>query len=85
MGHKIALISDIHFGCRNNSEIYLEIIKKLLTQTLASIIDDRNITDVRILGDLFDCRNNINVRTLNVAIDVFKWYKINKPNVKFKI
>lgn len=85
MAYKIALISDVHFGCRNNSEIYLEIIKKLFTQTLANILDTNNITDVRILGDLFDCRNNINVRTLNVAMDVFRWYKINKPNIKFKI
>lgn len=85
MGHKIALISDIHFGCRNNSETYLEIIKKLLIETLFNIVKNDKINDVRILGDLFDCRNNINVRTLNVAIEVFKWYKTNLPSVKFKI
>jgi DNA repair exonuclease SbcCD nuclease subunit len=85
MGYKIALISDVHFGCRNNSEGYLDIIKKLFTETLVKVLEDKQITDVRILGDLFDCRNNINVRTLNVAIEVFKWYKRNKPNIKFKI
>lgn len=85
MSYKIALISDIHFGCRNNSEIYLDIIKKLLTETLLNVVEANNITDVRILGDLFDCRNNINVRTLTVAIDVFRWYKANKPKIKFKI
>ena len=85
MGYKIALLSDVHFGCRNNSETYLEIIKKLFNETLSTILDDENITDVRILGDLFDCRNNINIRTLNVAMDVFRWYKSNKPNIKFKI
>jgi DNA repair exonuclease SbcCD nuclease subunit len=85
MGYKIALISDVHFGCRNNSETYLEIIKKLFTDTLVQVLDAKNITDVRILGDLFDCRNNINVRTLNVAMEVFKWFKTNKPNIKFKI
>jgi DNA repair exonuclease SbcCD nuclease subunit len=85
MGYKIALISDIHFGCRNNSETYLEIIKKLLTETFLDVLDNQKITDVRILGDLFDCRNNINVRTLSVAMDAFRWYKTNRPNVKFKI
>lgn len=85
MGYKIALISDVHFGCRNNSETYLEIIKRVFTETLSKVIDDYNIQDVRILGDLFDCRNNINVRTLNVAMEVFNWYKINKPDIKFKI
>lgn len=85
MGYKIALISDVHFGCRNNSETYLEIIKKFFTITLVDALEKHKITDVRILGDLFDCRNNINVRTLNVAMDVFRWFKINKPDVQFKI
>lgn len=85
MGHKIALLSDVHFGCRGNSETYLEIIRKLFTETLVNVIDTQKIDDVRILGDLFDCRNNINVRTMFVALEIFKWFKENRPNVMFKI
>src|SRR5688572_12707204 len=85
MTHKIALISDIHFGCRNNSEQYLEMIRKFFTETLNKVITERNITDVRILGDLFDCRNNINVRTLNVVLEVFEWFELNNPTVIFTI
>lgn len=85
MSYKIAFISDIHFGVRNNSELYLEIIKNFFTKTLIKTLQDYKITDVRILGDLFDCRNNINVRTLNVVLDIFDWYQLNHPEIKFKI
>lgn len=85
MTHKIALISDIHFGCRNNSEQYLEMIKKFFVETLNKLITERKITDVRILGDLFDCRNNINVRTLNVVLEVFEWFEKNNPSIIFTI
>lgn len=85
MGYKIALISDIHFGCRNNSENYLRIIEKFFKETLEKCIRTRSITDVRILGDLFDCRNNINVRTMNTVIRIFRWYLDKHPNVKFKV
>ena len=84
MGHKIALISDIHFGVKNNSETYLKIIRDFFLKTLSSVVKTRKITDVRILGDLFDCRNNINVRTMNTVLDIFRWYEEKMPEVKFR-
>ena len=84
MGHKIALISDIHFGVKSNSETYLKIMSNFFYKTLSSVLKTRKITDVRILGDLFDCRNNINVRTMNTVLDIFKWYEEKMPEVKFK-
>jgi DNA repair exonuclease SbcCD nuclease subunit len=85
MGHKIILISDIHFGVKGNSETYLNIIENFFNKTLLSVINERNINDVRILGDLFDNRNALNVRTINSVVKIFKWYNENKPSVKFKI
>jgi DNA repair exonuclease SbcCD nuclease subunit len=85
MGHKILMISDIHFGVKNNSEKYLSIIKDFFLDTLKKAIDTRNITDVRILGDLFDCRNNLNVRTFNTVLEIFRWYESNRKDVHFKI
>lgn len=85
MSYKIALISDIHFGCRNNSEQYLEMIRSFFIKTLNNVLVEKKIKDVRILGDLFDCRNNINVRTLNVVLEVFDWFQINNPSVTFTI
>jgi len=83
--HKIALISDIHFGVKGNSETYLKIIQDFFLKTLKEVIEVRDIKDVRILGDLFDCRNHINVRTINVVLEIFDWYEKNMPDVAFKI
>lgn len=85
MGHKILMISDIHFGCRSNSEKYLTLISDFFRTTLLKTIENHNITDVRILGDLFDNRNTLNVRTINVVLDTFQYYRDKKPNVNFTI
>jgi DNA repair exonuclease SbcCD nuclease subunit len=85
MSHKIALISDIHFGCRGNSEKYLTLMSDFFRTTLMNTIDDHKISDVRILGDLFDNRNTLNVRTINTVLDIFNFYNINRPDVKFNI
>jgi len=85
MSYKLLFISDIHFGCKNNSEKYISIIKSFFLDTLKNVIEKENIKDVRILGDLIDNRNTINIRTLNTVLDVFRWYQNHKPSVKFKI
>jgi DNA repair exonuclease SbcCD nuclease subunit len=85
MGHKILFISDIHFGVKGNSEVYLNIIENFFLNTLAKVIKERSITDVRILGDLFDNRNSLNIRTINTVIKVFRWYQHNMPSVKWKV
>lgn len=85
MTHKIALISDIHFGCRNNSEKYLTIMKEFFTDTLSPIIESEKINDLRILGDLFDNRNNINVRTMNTVLYVFRELTKKFPELTIKI
>lgn len=85
MSYKIALISDIHFGIKGNSETFLKTIEDFFLVTLKKSIDKYNIIDVRILGDLFDNRNTLNIRTLNSVIKVFKWYQLNYEKVKFKI
>lgn len=85
MGHEIALISDIHFGCRGNSERYITTMTSFFKDTLYNVIKSRNITDLRILGDLFDNRNALNVRTINAVIDVFSFFQKNLPSLNIKI
>jgi len=85
MSHKIGFISDIHYGCKTNSEKYLAIIDEFFYKTLYKVIKEQKITDMRILGDLFDNRNNINVRTLNSVLAMFRWYQKELPQVKWKI
>jgi len=85
MGHEIALISDIHFGCRGNSEKYISTMVTFFKVTLFETLKSRNINDLRILGDLFDNRNALNVRTINAVIDVFTFLESNLPNLKIKL
>jgi DNA repair exonuclease SbcCD nuclease subunit len=81
----MCFISDIHFGRKNNSEKYLEIIENFFYKTLSKVISDYKIKDVRILGDLFENRNNLNVRTLNAVLAMFRWYQKEFPNVTFTV
>lgn len=85
MGHEIAFISDIHFGCRGNSERYITTMTTFFKDTLFGVLKSRGINDLRILGDLFDNRNALNVRTINAVIDVFTFLETNLPNLKIKI
>lgn len=83
--HEIALISDVHFGCRANSEKYLLIFEKFFKETLKNVIKERNIKDCRILGDLFDNRNSINIRTMNTVLSVFDMYEKEFPDLIISI
>lgn len=85
MGHKLLFISDIHFGVKGNSETFLSVIEDFFLKTLPKVIKDNNITDVRILGDLFDNRNTLNVRTINAVIKIFRWYQMNMQSVHWKV
>jgi DNA repair exonuclease SbcCD nuclease subunit len=85
MAYRMCFISDIHFGRKNNSEKYLEIIENFFFKTLSKVVKDYKITDVRILGDLFENRNSLNVRTLNGVLSVFRWYQKEFPSLKFTV
>lgn len=83
--YKIAMISDIHFGVRNNSEIYSDIMEKFFIETLPKVLNEHKIKDLRILGDVVEYRNTVNIRTLNIVLKIFRWYAEEMPHVKIKI
>lgn len=85
MSYKIGILSDFHFGYKNNSEIYLTFMENYFLKTLPKILTENNLKDIRILGDLFDNRNTINIRTLNSVLNIFRWYQINHPHIKWNI
>jgi DNA repair exonuclease SbcCD nuclease subunit len=62
---EICLITDLHFGCRNNSEIFLESQLKFFTEQLVPELKERNIKKIYVLGDFFDNRSQINVKIQN--------------------
>jgi DNA repair exonuclease SbcCD nuclease subunit len=65
---KLVMWTDIHFGARNNSDQHnldnLEYIDWLI-----GIVKQEKPSHIAFLGDFFENRNAINVRTLNYALD----------------
>lgn len=78
---QLAFITDLHFGIKNNSEIFLNNIRDYLYNEFIPEVKARNIETVVIGGDVFDSRNNLNVRTLNYAFDFFKKMEEEKLRV----
>ena len=62
---KIALITDTHFGARNDSLIFSDFFRKFYENTFFPTLKERGITDVIHLGDVVDRRKFINYKTLN--------------------
>jgi hypothetical protein len=68
---KIALITDQHFGVRNDNRNLLTNQIKFYNDIFFPELKSRNITQIIDLGDSFDKRKNINIHTLQLAKDNF--------------
>ena len=62
---KVALITDTHFGARNDSLLFLDFFRKFYENIFFPTLKERGITDVIHLGDVVDRRKFINFKTLN--------------------
>ena len=62
---KIALITDTHFGARNDSLIFNDFFKKFYDNVFFPTLKERNIKKIIHLGDVVDRRKFINYKTLN--------------------
>jgi DNA repair exonuclease SbcCD nuclease subunit len=60
---KIALITDTHWGVRNDNVAFMDNSKKFLDEVFFPYLDVNNIRTVVHLGDLVDRRKYINVNT----------------------
>lgn len=61
---KIALITDTHWGARNDSQYFLDYFTKFHDEVFFPYLDEHNITTVIHLGDIVDRRKYINYVTL---------------------
>ena len=68
---KIAIITDTHWGVRNDHQAYLDNNKKFLDDIFFPYIDDHSIVDVIHLGDLVDRRKYLNINTAKRLRDDF--------------
>lgn len=68
---KVAIITDMHFGARNDSIAFLDFYQKFYDNTFFPTIDDNGINTVLILGDTFDRRKYVNFYALDRAKKMF--------------
>jgi DNA repair exonuclease SbcCD nuclease subunit len=68
---KIAIITDTHWGVRNDHQAFLDNNKKFLDDIFFPYIDDHSIVDVIHLGDLVDRRKYLNINTAKRLRDDF--------------
>jgi DNA repair exonuclease SbcCD nuclease subunit len=64
---KIALITDTHFGVRNDNPLFLEYFDKFLNNIFFPELKRRKIQNIIHLGDMMDRRKYINFNTLTWA------------------
>lgn len=68
---KSVIITDLHFGCRGDSPIFLDFQEKFFKNVFFPFIDANNIKSVINLGDTFDRRKFINFSTLKRTKEMF--------------
>ena len=60
---KIAIITDTHFGARNDSLVFNEHFYKFWEETFFPYLKNNNINDVIHLGDVMDKRKFVSYKT----------------------
>jgi DNA repair exonuclease SbcCD nuclease subunit len=78
---KVAIITDQHFGARNDSLTFLDFYQKFYENTFFPTLDENGINTVLILGDTFDRRKYVNFFSLQRAKDMF-FDKLAERNIK---
>ena len=68
---KVAIITDQHFGARNDSIAFLDFFQKFYDNTFFPTLDSSGINTVLVLGDTFDRRKYVNFYALDRAKKMF--------------
>lgn len=68
---KVAIITDQHFGARNDSVHFLDYYEKFYNETFFPAISNAGINTVLILGDTFDRRKYVNFYSLKRTKEMF--------------
>lgn len=78
---KVAIVTDLHFGVRNNNLFFLEKQEQFFYETFIPIIEANEIETIIIMGDVFENRKHINTEILNRVYNLFQEFE----NRKYKI
>jgi DNA repair exonuclease SbcCD nuclease subunit len=68
---KVAIITDQHFGARNDSLHFLDFYQKFYDEIFFPKLEEEGINHVLILGDTFDRRKYVNFYTYKRAREMF--------------
>jgi DNA repair exonuclease SbcCD nuclease subunit len=68
---KVLVITDQHFGVRNDSLVYVDYYRKFYSNVVIPFIKKYNIKHVLCLGDTFDRRKSVNFNSLEAAKDMW--------------
>ena len=73
-GKRVWFLTDTHFGVRNSSNEWIEIMKDYFYEWFIPLVKNNyQPGDVLIhLGDVYDSRQSINIKVLNLGVDVFE-------------
>jgi len=83
---KIAIISDTHFGYKNDSQFFLEESLKFFEEQFFPYVKEHNIKNVIHMGDLLDRRKYVNFLTLNQVHKRFaSFFEENDVNLHITI
>ena len=66
---KYLLLADVHLGVHKSSDIWHDVVIDLFFDIQDKCIN-KGIKDIIILGDFFDTRKSVNVKTIHTAYDV---------------
>lgn len=78
---KVAIITDQHFGARNDSIAFLDFFQKFYDNVFFPKLEEEGIDTVLILGDTFDRRKYVNFYALQRAKEMF-FDKLAYRNIK---
>jgi predicted phosphodiesterase len=67
---KYALLTDTHFGARNDSLVFSDFFRKFYENVFFPTLKERNLKSVIHLGDVVDRRKFINYKTLSTMKDI---------------
>lgn len=78
---KVALITDVHWGARNDSQAFVEFYRKFYENCFFPVLDEYEIGTVIMLGDTFDRRKYTNHATVKAAKDIY-FSPLKQRNIK---
>lgn len=68
---KVALITDVHWGVRNDNPVFFEYYRKFYESVFFPTLKERDINTVVMLGDTFDRRKYTNHATIQAAKNIY--------------